>query len=196
MPEKILFIDTETGGLDPNFHSLLSVAFAVWENYEIKDAIEVMINDGILNVSEKALEINGINIEQHSIIAKKPSDAILDMEIFFKNHFDENEKIILCGHNILFDINFFKTFWNKHKGNYNNRFSHRYVDTASILFFLTVAGKLPNESNSSQNAFNHFKIQVNNRHSALGDVLATSELFNKLLYLISSQEILKKQKSD
>ncbi len=35
MPDKLLFIDTETGGLDPDKHSLLSIAMVVWEDMEI-----------------------------------------------------------------------------------------------------------------------------------------------------------------
>jgi DNA polymerase-3 subunit epsilon len=182
---KILFIDTETGGLEPLEHSLLSVAFAVWDNGKITAAKEFLINDGILNVTSKALEINKINIIEHSRIALKSENAISKIKDFLNVNFGFDEKIVLCGHNILFDINFFKNFWNKNEGNYNTRFSHRYVDTASILFFLSITNKLPENSNSSQNAFDLFGISINKRHSALGDVLGTAELFNRLIELDS-----------
>src|SRR5690606_30430214 len=182
---KILFIDTETGGLDPLEHSLLSVAFAVWDNGKITTSKEFLINDGVLNVTSKALEINGINIIEHSRIALKSKYAISEIKNFLNQNFEFDEKIILCGHNILFDINFFKNFWNKNEGNYNKRFSHRYVDTASILFFLSITNKLPENSNSSQNAFDLFGISIDKRHSALGDVLGTAELFNRLIELES-----------
>ena len=182
---KILFIDTETGGLDPLEHSLLSVAFAVWDNGEITNAKEFLINDGVLNVTSKALEINGININEHSKIALKSNFAISEIKNFLNQNFELDEKITLCGHNILFDINFFKNFWNKNEGNYNARFSHRYVDTASILFFLSLINKLPENSNSSENAFDLFGISIDKRHSALGDVLGTAKLFNCLIELES-----------
>ncbi|MEL1239764.1 3'-5' exonuclease [Flavobacterium flavipallidum] len=178
--DKILFIDTETGGLDPLNNSLLSVAFAIWDNGKISNAKEFLINDGILNVSPKALEINRIDINKHSQVALKSEDAILEIENYLNENF-HNEKIILCGHNILFDINFFKNFWTKNNRDYNKQFSHRYVDTASILFFLSVSGKIPTNTISSQNAFDYFNINVSKRHSALGDVLATAELFNHLI---------------
>ena len=181
---RILFIDTETGGLDPLKHSLLSVAFAIWDKGKIIDAKEFLINDGILNVTPKALEINGIDIIEHSRVALKSKIAISEIKYFLNQNFEPNEKIILCGHNILFDINFFKNFWNKNEeGDYNTRFSHRYVDTASILFFLSIVNKLPENSNSSQNAFDLFGISIDKRHSALGDVLGTAELFNRLIEL-------------
>ncbi len=180
---KILFIDTETGGLDPLSHSILSVAFTVWENGKIFNSKEFLINDGILNVSEKALEINKIDISEHSRIALKSEIAVLEIENFLNQNFNLDEKIILCGHNILFDINFFKTFWIKNGNDYNKRFSHRYVDTASLLFFLSITNKLPEDLTSSQKAFDFFNIKIDKRHSALGDVVATAELFNHLLEL-------------
>lgn len=182
---KILFIDTETGGLDPTTNSLLSVAFVVWENGEFLLSKEVLINDGILNVSPQALEINKINIAKHSKNALKSEFAVLEIESFLNENFNNDEKIILCGHNIIFDINFFKAFWTKNGRNYNQRFSHRYIDTASLLFYLSIANKIPSELTSSDKAFDYFKISVNKRHSALGDVIATAELFNKLVHIIS-----------
>ena len=37
MEKKILFIDTETGGIDPNSTSLLSIGLVAWSNGEILD---------------------------------------------------------------------------------------------------------------------------------------------------------------
>ena len=145
---KILFIDTETGGLDPTNHSLLSVAFVIWDNGKIIQPKEFLINDGILNTTPKALEINGINIIEHSQVALNSKSAMLEIKNYLDENFGLDEKITLCGHNILFDVSFFKNFWNKNQGDYNQRFSHRYVDTASILFFLSIVDKLPKNSNS------------------------------------------------
>ena len=185
---KILFIDTETGGLDPTNHSLLSVAFVIWDNGKIIQPKEFLINDGILNTTPKALEINGINIIEHSQVALNSKSAMLEIKNYLDENFGLDEKITLCGHNILFDVSFFKNFWNKNQGDYNQRFSHRYVDTASILFFLSIVDKLPKNSNSSQTAFDLFGISINKRHTALGDVLGTAELFNRLIALNSSNK--------
>jgi hypothetical protein len=54
-----LFIDTETGGLDPDKHSLLSLAMVIWGEW-IVDSQEILINDGILSVT-KALAVNRID---------------------------------------------------------------------------------------------------------------------------------------
>ncbi|MEO6729828.1 MAG: 3'-5' exonuclease [Ferruginibacter sp.] len=185
-PDKILFIDTETGGLDPFVNSLLSIAFVVWQNFNIIDTKEIFINDGILNVTSQALEINGIDIVNHSNISVTPEIAINQIESFLELHFEKDEKITLGGHNINFDVNFFKHFLSKNHYTYHKRFSHRIVDTATILYYLYLGGKIKQKTISSTEAFNIFGIVVNKRHSAIGDAIATAELFTILLRIISN----------
>ena len=180
-PDKILFIDTETGGLDPSKNSLLSIALVVWQEFEITFAKEILVNDGVLNATSRALEINGIDLAEHRKKALWAKDVITEFDGFLSQHFDEGEKITLGGHNINFDVNFLKHFLTQHNYNWGQRFSHRYVDTATILYYLYLSGKLKQKTLSSQEAFDLFGIQVEGRHSALGDGVATARLFTTLL---------------
>ena len=182
--DKILFIDTETGGIDPAINSLLSLACVVWEEGEIKASREMLINDGVLNVTEKALEINGIDLDEHKKKAVTPAKAVQEFDSFLQAHFTSDEKITLGGHNITFDVNFLNTFLTKNGYNFQRRFSHRTVDTSSILFYLYLTGKIKRKIVSSQDAFEYFGITVEGRHTALGDVIATAELFSKLISIL------------
>lgn len=179
--DKILFIDTETGGLDPIKNSLLSIAFIVWQEFKIVDTKEILINDGVLNVTEYALQINGINIEEHKKVAIKPPEAINELDHFLSIYFTPDEKITLGGHNINFDVNFLRQFLSENNYSFNKRFSHRYVDTATILYYLYLSGKIEQKALSSQEAFEFFGISLDNRHTALGDAIATAKLFSILL---------------
>jgi DNA polymerase III epsilon subunit-like protein len=182
--DTILFIDTETGGIQPGKNSLLSLALAVWKESKIKASTEILINDGVLDVTEKALEINGINLEEHKKKAVSPAVALQQFDDFIKANFPTDEKIVLGGHNITFDVNFLNAFLAANNYNYHQRFSHRFIDTASILFYLYLAGKLKTKINSSQQAFDYFGIMVDGRHTALGDVLATAQLFSILVGIL------------
>ena len=64
---------------------------------------------------------------------------------------------------------------------YEKTFSHRIVDTYSILRFMRDAKKIELESLTSAKAFSYFGIKVEGRHSALGDAEATMRLYEKLL---------------
>jgi len=183
MEDRLLFVDTETGGLNPNKHSLLSLAMVVWEDMEIIDSQEILINDGKLSVTAEALSINKIDIEKHKQSAISPSQAIDQLFIFISKHFPEKRKITLAGHNVHFDVNFLRFFFSKNNENFSKFFSHRIIDTSSILYYLYLAGHLKHRAISSDEAFDLFEIKVEGRHTALGDAIATAKLFTKLLYL-------------
>jgi len=182
--DKILFIDTETGGLDPSKYSLLSIAFVVWQEFEIVDSIEIFINDGRLIANEEALRINKIDLNFHEEIAVSIPMASIKINEFLSKHFDTNEKITLAGHNVNFDINFFKPFLKEGNIDFEKRFSYRFIDTSTILYYLYLSGVMKKKTLSSQQAFDFFGIKVNKRHSALGDALATAKLFSVLLRMI------------
>jgi DNA polymerase III subunit epsilon len=184
MPDRLLFIDTETGGLDPDKHSLLSIAMVVWENREIIDFQEILINDGILSVTRAALSINKIDLEKHKQSALSSSRAIDEMLSFIGKHFPGKGKITLAGHNVHFDANFLKVFFSANNKDFSEFFSHRIIDTSSILHYLYLAGRIKQKAISSDEAFALFDIQVEGRHTALGDAIATARLFTKLLSLV------------
>ncbi len=183
MGNRLLFIDTETGGLDPNKHSLLSLAMVVWEDMKIIDSQELLINDGKLSVTEEALSINKIDIEKHKQSAISPSQAIEKIFLFISRHFPQQRKITIAGHNVHFDIGFLKLLFSQNKKDFSEFFSHRIIDTSSILHYLYLAGHIKHRAISSDEAFELFEIKVEGRHTALGDAMATAKLFTKLLNL-------------
>jgi DNA polymerase III epsilon subunit-like protein len=184
MPDRLLFIDTETGGLDSDKHSLLSLAMVVWENMEIIDSKEIMINDGILSVTKEALSINKIDIKKHKQSAISSSQAMDEIFSFIGNHFPRQGKITLAGHNVHFDANFLRSFFSANNKDFSEFFSHRIIDTSSILYYLYLAGHIKHRAISSDEAFDLFDIKVEGRHTAIGDAIATAKLFTRLLHLI------------
>lgn len=183
MEDRLLFIDTETGGLNPDKHSLLSLAMVVWEDMEIIDSQELLINDGQLSVTEEALSINKIDIGKHKKSAISSSQAIEKIFLFIGKHFPQQRKITIAGHNVQFDLSFLKILFSQNKKDFSKFFSHRIIDTSSILHYLYLAGHIKQRAISSDEAFELFEIKVEGRHTALGDAVATAKLFNKLLYL-------------
>jgi DNA polymerase III subunit epsilon len=183
MPDRLLFIDTETGGLDPDKHSLLSLAMVVWEDMEIIDSQEILINDGILSVTEEALSINRIDLEKHKQSAISSSQAMDKILLFIGKHFPQQEKITLVGHNVHFDADFLKRFFSANNKDFSEYFSHRIIDTSSILHYLYLAGRIKHRAISSDEAFDLFEIKVEGRHTAIGDAIATAKLFTRLLSL-------------
>jgi DNA polymerase III subunit epsilon len=176
---KLLFIDTETGGLEPGKHSLLSASFGVWENGEITDVLDVHIVETEYVVTQRALEINKIDL-------RVPRDgyttfeANVDIMHFLQKHYGE-EKAVIVGQNIHFDIGFLTALFTKER--YEKYFSHRTIDTASLIRFTDLAGITAIGGSGLDNAIKYFGIKIpeEKRHTSLGDIYATAAVFNKLL---------------
>ena len=154
------------------------------DNFSIVDKIEILIDEGELKVSRESLAINKIELNVHRKLADAPRNAINKMKTFLNNHFLSGEKITLAGHNINFDVNFLRKFLQRNHEDFNLYFSHRFIDTSSILYFLYLAGKINEKAISSDKAFKLFKIKIARRHCALDDAVATAELFTRLLEIV------------
>lgn len=181
-----LFIDTETGGLIPTKHSLLSVAFVVWDiNIGIIDSAEFFVKSRRYVVTERAKEINGFDREMHNQKAKDQKVVIDEMFGFLYKYFDKNTAIPIIGHNVQFDVNFLKVFFEKNGRSFYQYFSHRIIDTYSVFKTLEISRKIDKNIDSSADAFKYFQIKVENRHSALGDCEATVKLYECLIKILS-----------
>jgi len=185
--KKILFIDTETGGVDPAESSLLSVGLVCLKDNRVSAVKEILINDAPIKATQEALEINKINLERHIKDAVTPRVAIKEIIKFKETNFDAHTPVVCAGHNINFDISFLKFFFKKNGEDFNSHFSHHFIDTASILQYLHYAGKLNVDISRSDKAFNFFNINVKNRHSAADDALAAAALFIALVGLLNEK---------
>lgn len=187
MPQPLLFLDTETGGLDVRKHSLLSLGLVVGEGPRIVNSLEILVKHEPYVVSGGGMKVNRIDLVQHSAVALEPAMALTVLEVFLEQHFPHRcRPIVLAGHNVGFDQAFLKAFLESQGTSLEPRFSHRIVDTHSIAAALRDAGKLPLDDLSSSALFDHFGILVPEaqRHTALGDSLATFELYWKLTELM------------
>ena len=188
MTQPLLFIDTETGGLDPASHSLLSVGLVVGDGPKVLNSLEILIRHEPYVVSAGGMAVNRIDLVQHTAAALEPKMALTVLDVFLDQHFPHLcQPILLAGHNVAFDMAFLGTFLASQGRALEPRFSHRAVDTHSLAAGLRDAGRLPMENLSSTALFAHFGIEVAEarRHTALGDALATFELYWKLVGLLA-----------
>ena len=182
--DRLLFIDTETGGLDPEKHSLLSVGFVVWDSVldECYSA-EYHLKNENYRITKTAQRINKLtDSDFNDSIA--PQTLIKKFEEIKEIYFDDYAAIPLAGHNTQFDVQFIKKMFKDNRRSFDNIFLHRIVDTYSILKFLQDAGIIKDTINSSAQAFKYFGITVDGRHTALGDAKATMSLYKEMLQLL------------
>ena len=184
---RLFVIDTETGGVDPAKFSLLTFAGAVWEDGRILDTIEFSVREPRVRVEPEAMLINRIDLVAHKKAGISPAAAILLINDLLDRYFGE-EPVTIAGHNVNFDIGFLRRLYRLAKEDYPSRFSRRHIDTASILGFLNICGLISIPKPSLDNALAEFGITyaAESRHTALGDVVMTCELINKMKVLVLS----------
>lgn len=185
---RFAFVDTETGGIIPGKHSLLSIGVVIWDLEDgIIDKREFYVKSKRYIVTKEAQRINKFDRKSHNEVAEEPKIVIEKLLSFLYNYFPDDTFIPLAGHNVQFDINFLKDFFKKNNRSYNQYFSHRSIDTYSVYKTLVLSQILSDNINSSHDAFSYFNIKVDNRHNALSDCIATVELYEKMIDLIKSR---------
>lgn len=183
---KILVFDTETGGLDPAEHSLLTLgAVILGSDGSIISTLSLVINEGAaLSVTDQALKVNGLTVEYIREKGMTPEEATRTLETWLTNN-GLIRGITLAGHNVSFDIGFLKRLYRLAGRTFDKKFSYRSLCTQSIAMFLTFAG-VANYTKTSLDALTSFyDIQIRQggatgTHDALEDAIATAKLLTCL----------------
>jgi len=190
MMNKIIFIDTETGGVNAEKSALIQLSGIIEVDGTEKEKFNFYIKPfENSELNEKALEVQGRTLEElgtekyidESIIYKKFLE-ILDKYI---DKYDKNDKFIVAGYNVKFDIDILKALFERN----NNKFLFSYFNSSMLdplysVRLLQVAGMLPVlENNKLETWCKYFNIELK-AHDSLQDITATKKLIEKLIELI------------
>jgi len=181
-----LFFDTETGGVDPSQHSLLSMGLVIGGSDQIMAQTEILIRHDTYSVTAGGMKVNKIDLVTHHEQAMEPQQAWEAMEAFLVPYFPPKERIVLVGHNISFDRAFLGGFLKSLGQALETRFSHRSIDTHAVAAALQDAGRIPRAvALTSSSLFDHFQITIppEKRHTSMGDALGTFELYWRMVAL-------------
>jgi DNA polymerase-3 subunit epsilon len=176
---NLLFIDIETTGLTEN-SAVIEIAIIPYIDGERKPHYQSYIrpHDGA-TLDPKAFEVNKIDIKKvwefpdAKTVVKEILDFIDIHECWFT----------IAGHNAQFDIKgLYRLFCrNGEYGNYHNRFRPGNVCTFRLAKEIFENKRKKPEGFSLKKLCNFFEIELNNAHSALPDIQATIELYEKIL---------------
>lgn len=187
---KIIFIDTETGGVNAEKSALIQLSGIIEVDGTEKEKFNFYIKPfKNSEINEKALEVQGRTLEElrtdkyidESIIYKKFLE-ILDKYI---DKYDKDDKFIVAGYNVKFDIDILKALFERN----NNKFLFSYFNSSMLdplysVRLLQVAGMLPVlENNKLETWCKYFNIELK-AHDSLQDITATKKLIEKLIELI------------
>lgn len=204
-PNRILFFDTETGGIGKDAArqwSLIQLGAIIWDkdNPGGGPNFECVINEelagGLLSLDPEAMKVNGFTVERIREEGISPIEATLRFLRWAWTHDPKSlwgeEKINLGGHNISYDTDFlFRLFSFAGLGLlYDQVFNYRYTDTASIARFLIQSGVVPLQDPKSSSLFEHFGCTPSKPHDARSDAIATAVLYERMMTLIRPSAVL------
>lgn len=208
---KLLFVDTETTGLNPEYHELRQIAGKYIE-YDDKLTLLEGLQDPKVSkqfnwfIKPDHLDRIGQTLRDKFGITDEMFDDPKyksQLDVFKRFHtsikdkvdpFNPVDKIYMAGHNVAeFDYRFIRQWWERsanelcmEKCFFGSYFHWSCLDTKSLLSFavLDSCGKLqPPKKNHLTGLCEHFNIKLAEKdaHDALADISATEEVIKKLL---------------
>ena len=181
-----LFMDTETGGLDPSTPILEAYFCLTTEKLEVVKELHLFCkpDNGIYNIEPEALKINKIDLVEHDKKAEVYEVCKKKIYEFLKlccQEFGGAKNIIPVGNNVFFDIEKIQRHWLTKK-TMDQFVSYRVIDLKAIWMYLQAVGILPAELKASSEAMaQYFKVAEAREHAAKGDVFVDMLIFLQLI---------------
>lgn len=183
---KVLWLDTETTGLDPVKQDVIQMAGIIEIDGRVDSQFEFTCQPHSWdNIQQRALDVHGMSVEDLKTFAP-PYEVKQQLEGLFSryiNKFDKNDKFILAGYNVDFDARFMKNWWAK----CGDKFWGSYVEYKSFdvypLFklFCDAAGAIvPNHKLVTAAEYFGISFGDEGAHDAMADIRVTREVGLKL----------------
>lgn len=172
---RIVFLDTETTGLDADRCAIVQYALAVWNDGDVTATASRFVMPWVgAELQPRALQVNGYHPETWAAVGATPfgADDIRTMHDFLGG-------AVVGGSNVNFDKGFVAAAC-KRFGGQPPRWNHRNADTGSMAFPLHASGIV--ESTGLGALTKHYGIDYDGdaQHDAARDVAATIAVFEAL----------------
>jgi len=184
---KVIWIDTETTGLDPKIHGLREVACIVEIDNIVVDEFLLHIDTTTYAkekyISKYVKDVMGVTEEKlqenlSSFIQIKDFREIVEQHIDIE---DSSDRFMMAGFNTEFDFGFIEAWYkdNLMPLEFFNTFGYQKIDVLEFVRNLKYLNLFETKNNKLETLCNHFDIEIN-AHEALSDIQATKKLHEVL----------------
>jgi len=191
MNKNILWIDTETTGLDADKHGIVEIGIIIDINGKIENKIRSTMRPTGRLADDRALEVNGFTRDRIRNLYPWENVYVPVMDHISMIGMDHAiyDSFFLGGQNVGFD-NRFMCSWQKQCGSTTkndwsaivNQDSNTFIDTQKVFKELKKTGFVPeSESTKLGNICKYFGVSLENAHTAMGDIEATREVYYKMM---------------
>lgn len=180
---KVLWIDTETTGLNHWEHDIIQLSGMVEVDGKIKKTFNYKcqpINWG--TIQDKALEVHGMDRETLATfdgphITQGTFEGMLGQYV---NKFDKSDKFTLAGYNIGFDLDFLKSWWKRCGAQYfGSYFEYKPLDVYPLACMAQdfYGWPVPNHKLATIADFMGIELKA---HDAMSDITVTREIYLRI----------------
>lgn len=180
MEKKVLWIDSETTGLDPIKNGMVQLAALVEIDDNVVERTLFKMNPLDKEFDPEAMRIHGIPLEeiQSYPAALDVKQKITNLFDKYIDKYDKNDKFTVAGFNVAFDMKFLERLWVDSGDKYLYSYLHRQpIDPFASLPFLEWAGVInPSYTSRSLERIATFLGFSYDAHDALEDIEMTRKV--------------------
>jgi DNA polymerase III subunit epsilon len=180
---KKFYFDTETTGVNPGVNDIIQLAGIIEIDGEIKDGFVLEMQPfSYENIDQGAINTHGISVEKIRTFMT-PQEAYVKLTDIFNKYvdkFNREDKFIVCGYNVKFDIDFLNDFFKKNSDSYLFSYLGMSKDPYPVFQYLKAMGKIQSENLKLGTMCKYYGIDLANTHDAFADINATKLLIEKL----------------
>lgn len=192
---KFLWIDVETGGLDPRINGPHQIAGEiVIDGVTVDDFnLEFQCHPNDI-VEQEALDVSGLTIAAVAARTMTSTQAYTELNnrlCRYVNKYDKLDKFVFCAYNANFDSEMVNEWFKKHGNKYFFGLCHggAYFDPLNLALMVEMKlGKkifVPNRK--LETVAKYLGITLDNAHDALADIQATREVGKKLWSMLTGE---------
>ena len=182
---KVFWMDTETSGTDPKKHGLIQIGYIVEIDYKQISTGNIFIDPTEYGkeLDPEALKYNGITpaeIKEKSTPIREVWLEINKMLGAYVDRYDRNDKFVVGGHNVQFDIDFLQALWDY----FGDKYFYSYfqigtsIDTKKLASWWMWTGGFVTDPASTKLMDIAIALDVEmhgNEHDALFDITLTRD---------------------
>jgi len=193
---KVIWLDTETTGLDTKVHGLIEVGFLIEIDGQIVEEgllyMDPMTYKTEKYISKYVKEIMGVSEE---LLSSNPTayDSLVKFENILNKYvsIENSGKFQMAGFNIGFDYEFVKEWFRDAFGptnSFKTYFGYQKLDVLELVRHLKYLKLFETQNNKLETLCEYFEIDID-AHKAISDIQAT-----KILHQVLVEEFIKTSK--
>lgn len=181
---NILFIDTETTGVDANKHTIIELSARLDVDGKTVDRFHSkFFNPAGISVDLGALKVNKTSVSTLITLGQEDKEFVRFADWLLTIPSKVKGNVVVCGQNVQFDINFIKALLNKYSmTGLESIIGYKYIDTFSLAITLIQAGIIRSEKTNLESLAQALDIDTSkyDLHTAVGDTDLVAEVYYKI----------------